>query len=54
MAAIAAATQSMVNDGGGLSQQQQQQQGQMQLVLSCKDVLLVRVCVSRGASTDVQ
>ncbi len=52
-ATIAAATQSLVNGGGGLSRWQQQRQGQTQLVLGCKDVLLVRVCVSRGASPDV-
>ncbi len=44
----------MVNGGGGLSQRRQQWQGQTQLVLGCKDVLWVRVCVSRGASLDVR
>jgi hypothetical protein len=53
-AAIPAATQSLVNGSGGLSRRQQQRRGQMQLVLSCKDVLFVRVCVSRGASPDVR
>ncbi len=51
--ATIATAKSIVNVGGGLSRRQQQRQGQMQLVLGCKDVLWLRVCVSSGASSDV-
>ncbi len=44
----------MVNGGGGLSWRRHQWQGQTQLVLGCKDVLWVRLCVSRGASPDMR